>query len=1380
MKKRLLALLLSVAMIAGMAPVSALEIKAAETDEVTLAENVTGGTYTDTTALADEAYVYTVTGDDGTTYEVEVLPDGITAVPVEEDVYTFVFVDELSDIVSGTTYMIVNSRWHRTMVAEQSAVDSTKLNYVQIATDTGADGYSTETPPDTITVTSDDADETVDWVITEGATDGAYTIKNEDTGKYLVIGDASAKTQSDSIETAIQLYGGSETHGGSVTLSQNSQYLNMHGGYATGYFAGDSNGSDGGAAIYLYSKETVATGDTLYQVDTSVLQTLVDTYEAKNLISTNYTGESWTAYSVALSEAESLLGQENTFATLEEAVAFQNSLNEAKTTLEEKYNALVQLETITIRPTWQRTLESNVTTYDEDETVSKLVKDVEYITQSSDTDTNYSVITWADRAGDILGLTTNPNMTIWDYNTDNQYAITNNAAKQLNLEISAATWNEHEADNSAWTKASVRRFTGTFTWPEGYDVDDTVIYQSVNDANYSAIYDYINSDETLKERFGDSKVYPINDDMFVFIRKSDDELTTTDYLNHMLFWSGTSGKGLWSTTGNSKDDWGRTTPATFNSVNALPAYYRIMPNNNDADGTQAGTQTKSFDFTIPEYDNGWMEHTDGWYTLVNSNTVMSTVKSLYGVEDLSNQEMVIDIFCFDNSGSGGMDEIELIFQKTPETATTVQVNYYLDSVLAANLLGSTTMTGVEHGTEITLLAGTNINELDHYRFAAATKAGTVVSNGVQQDTVPYVVDINKENNIINVVYTSNDADDRVYYFYDFGVENQYVYTPKKEAVLNQDYTITAVANTNANINASIINDGKDVLLSYTPTNSLGEMAVGTLNIEFDGSYGTEVKPIVIAPASNVLFEENFMSQSTTVETLSGWTTSGDADAAIVSDNETTVFGYTDSYKMSVGDSKVYKATVDKNDATTVGQYTNNLQFQFGGTGFDLIGTCGPNTGTISVRVVNSSGAAVKNYLVDTSFTDTTDVVTDGTTLYQVPLLQAKDLPEDTYTVTVRGAYIVYNSTATATYALDGNSNLDGTDAIADLYDLMYGVGMTEDDIDSVEYINMGKMMGASTYAATENTTDTTETVTTPTEMIIGIDGFRSYRATDYNKYPTTELGVVYQNILDCVSDGFAAYIETKEDGTYQVNEYELSGGPQNEIYLTANNTDTDTTTGVSTALAIGQANSISKQISLRSVDGNEVKVKVNGGAEQTNGKTITLNHTTEMYYEVTANEDGYIVIQVESGFLGIGNLKLTSGNATEQAVMTTALTEDDYALVATTMRLYAASPEEETPVFTPEKLEITAKVQKNKYTATITTSGDVDYITVNGEIVSKFKTKRGSDEKVFTYKGKLSDSDTTVIEVVAYDADEVASEATVYEIENELKNDKKPNKGGRR
>lgn len=54
----------------GMAPMSAIEAKAAEADEIVLADNVTGNNFTDTTANPDESYVYTIEGSDGSVQEI--------------------------------------------------------------------------------------------------------------------------------------------------------------------------------------------------------------------------------------------------------------------------------------------------------------------------------------------------------------------------------------------------------------------------------------------------------------------------------------------------------------------------------------------------------------------------------------------------------------------------------------------------------------------------------------------------------------------------------------------------------------------------------------------------------------------------------------------------------------------------------------------------------------------------------------------------------------------------------------------------------------------------------------------------------------------------------------------------------------------------------------------------------------------------------------------------------------------------------------------------------------------------------------------------------------------------------------------------------------
>lgn len=1260
MKKRILAFILSLTMLVGIAPVSAIDVNATETDK-TIAENITGNSFTDTTAKASESYVYTVEGSDGSVKEIVVPAESSETVEtgnrvVEETGENVTVGDtkyvKTAELKSGETYLLVNG--NNALVTDDASVSMVEIGSVTINDD------------DTITGPLI----TYEWTITE--TDKGYTLVNSN-GKYLNMGNTypysvyptyvifDVMLSEDSADFII-----SSNNNGTFNLALDNAKGNGYDQYV--YFNGqDVTPRDSQKTPFtFYAKEEVTSSATFYTIDTTGLDTLIAECDA--LSSRNYTADSWSNFKTALANAKNIKASlAESYDTADAANAALAEVDTAHKALLAAKNALEQSEssetTTTVDLTWQRTLENKSTAYDDD---GELLNDVEYIMETDDG--NYSVVSWKNNANAILGLSTDPSMTVWDYGTDSQYAT---SIPQV-AGVEAATWNEHARDEYAWRIGTVRRFTGTFIWPEGYDTDDTIVCQSVNDDNYDAIYDYINSDPDLKERFGTSKVFPVNDDMFVFIHKADDPLTVDNYLEHMLFWSGTSGKGVWSTDRSiGSGDWDRTTPATFNGVNALPAYYGIMPNNNDITGEKA---------TVDGLDITTMRHSDDWYTLVDSNVIMSTIKRIYGVEDLSNQEMVIEIFSFDNSGNGGMDKIEFHFEKIPETTTTVQINYYLDSVLASNFIGSSLMSGLDDGAEITLLSGTTVNELDYYRFAAATKAGTVVSNGVQQDAVPYVVDIDKEYNIINVVYTSNNADDKVYYFYDFGVENQYVYTPKEDAVLNQNYKITKVENSDSRIKASISDDKKAVLLSYTPMNSEGEVASGILNIEFDGAYEAEVKPIVIAPASNVLFEENFMKQST-ITNFADWIQGGTVDATSVTDNENSVFGYTDSYKTSVGESGTYTATVN---STT--KFTDNLEVEFGGTGFDLIGTCGPNTGTIAVRIVNSAGAAVKNYLVDTLYADTTGVVSEGTTIYQVPLIQAKDLPEDVYTVTIRGAYIVYeNTSAASSYSMNRVESADETDPVDDIYELLYGVGMTEDDIETLEYINMGRLMGASTYAANA---DASEPIAAPTEMMIGIDGLRSYRATDYRYYPTKELGVTYYNILDCVGDGFAAYIETSADGTYQVNEYELSGGPQNEIYIVANGENSGTTQGEVTALTIAKTNSISKQISLRSVDGQPVKVNVNGGDGQPNGITINLNHTTEMYYEAPANGDGYIVLQVVSGFLGIGNLKLTSGNAIEAATVAVELMEEDYEIVSSAMRLYASghapdsdigNPEDETP-----------------------------------------------------------------------------------------------------
>lgn len=91
---------------------------------------------------------------------------------------------------------------------------------------------------------------------------------------------------------------------------------------------------------------------------------------------------------------------------------------------------------------------------------------------------------------------------------------------------------------------TARRFSGSFVWPEGYTLSDSIELVSKNDSYYQEIYDAINNDENLKAAFGGKKVVAINDDMFVFVYKDGEQLTENNYSDYLAFFAGTAGKGV--------------------------------------------------------------------------------------------------------------------------------------------------------------------------------------------------------------------------------------------------------------------------------------------------------------------------------------------------------------------------------------------------------------------------------------------------------------------------------------------------------------------------------------------------------------------------------------------------------------------------------------------------------------------------------------------------------------------------------------------------------------------------------------------------------------------------------------------------------------------
>lgn len=139
----------------------------------------------------------------------------------------------------------------------------------------------------------------------------------------------------------------------------------------------------------------------------------------------------------------------------------------------------------------------------------------------------------------------------------------------------------------------------------------------------------------------------------------------------------------------------------------------------------------------------------------------------------------------------------------------------------------------------------------------------------------------------------------------------------------------------------------------------------------------------------------------------------------IEDDADNMYGYDSNYtskelsdtsrtKYSNGSSKFVRVAKGKTPTAT---------FTFSGTGFDLISLTSNETGVIRVKVVNQkTGKAVKSWTVDTYYGYTAVKNGDGSitwkeieseeesSLYQIPVIRAKDLEYGTYQVTVTPSY----------------------------------------------------------------------------------------------------------------------------------------------------------------------------------------------------------------------------------------------------------------------------------------------------------------------------------------------------------------------------------------
>ena len=570
--------------------------------------------------------------------------------------------------------------------------------------------------------------------------------------------------------------------------------------------------------------------------------------------------------------------------------------------------------------------------------------------------------------------------------------------------------------------------------------------------------------------------------------------------------------------------------------------------------------------------------------------------------------------------------------------------------------------------------------------------------------------------------------------------------------------------------------------------------------------------VTVIPATTIYYEDEFVTfttQDSTGNTVENrWTSIGttksatqDVDRPGVTNSMSSDYdannlygydgAYVDSSLYSLGSAQMI--TVDSN-------IRGIATFSFYGTGFDIIGLTSNTTGTLIVQVYDAEGNAVKTSVVDTYYgyaygDNNNDGVDEWYTvdsdssnaLYQVPVMKIIDLYYGKYTVKLTAGY---------------NSSFDHTaDEVDESGNTIEAYTLYIDAVRIYDPANDGYSDGTvdttikDAYKADEESYPIYKELR---NLIIGANSFGSYLTVDTNNASaeTTVSGVAF---ID--SNGSVSTIS-------DYNNY----GPNNELYLAP---------GQSIAFAIEdvfinsdetQITPVDIQLGIKSVENSadieifnpEVKTSVSTeGTTVNTTKTFvknnliykTISTATDMYYSIKDASKGTIVISNSgtSGIISITNLKFTfeeaatikkvtttneDGTEQEGEAAVASISEEGAVFALRSLSAYSISEsvEVEPEIFIPETFEVSldkteVKVNK-KVKVTVTTSEEVEYITVNGEVIEDCRTNKKTGLKTWSVRLTPTEAGEFPIEVIAYNEEGTASESVTETVTVTRKNNK--------
>ena len=637
--------------------------------------------------------------------------------------------------------------------------------------------------------------------------------------------------------------------------------------------------------------------------------------------------------------------------------------------------------------------------------------------------------------------------------------------------------------------------------------------------------------------------------------------------------------------------------------------------------------------------------------------------------------------------------------------------------------------------------------------------------------------------------------------YDFGVQNSY------SELLNDVEKSAAEIKVLDSSKTYVSYDKSTNALLYTPQ-SVNSGETIDLALVFAGGYQVK-KSITFLPATNVLYEENFMTNS---GTHGEWKAEGTNNTAtVVKDNENSVYGYADAYKgfATFSNGGALKATLNLNGGKRA-YTTDAVEFSFSGTGFDIISECGTDTGLLLVAL-SKGGNPFKVYIVDTYFCGDNSIggnpiiTGPGILDYQVPVIRAMNLERADYSVRILG-YLTNTAGAIVGPANPtpwdgGETGAEGSTRGANGIDtnrILREAGLKEFIGCEVEtsFMDENSVLNGGTGIAAKNSQNRTfgkRDTATAQRANVYLDAFRVYKPlADETKYVENEQGLAYAPVYDYVknsadlipdeiTDNSMVYVEYDGDtGIANIANYQKRG-PQNEVYLTNGNY-------IGFALE-GYTEGDTVMISAKAVAGEPILGYLNSTG-MVSQEIYSGMKMTEMYYDVTACVQQYgtkhmLVLGniAEAGtrtgtgtrsILSVSGIKLANG-------VTPAVSTQIAADIANLVTL-AYQPVEE-PVFTPERFELrySGRALAGWFTSiSVKTSTDVDHVSVyrladDGSLVPVRENMRPMNS-LFTYFGWMDyyafsltvraprRGMTDTYYIFAYDANGVASEPAIASI----------------